>query len=63
MGYRQFYRFVFSLFLSLNILVYFAKSGQTLLYSAAAALITFGLSYLLAMIVFRRIGWNKQGFD
>jgi hypothetical protein len=63
MGYRQFYRFVFSLFLSLNVLVYFAKTGQPPLYYTSAAVAVFGLAYLLAMLVFKRLGWKKQADD
>lgn len=63
MGYRQFYRFVFSLFLSLNILVYLAKNGYSPLYSGAATVITFGLSYLVAFVLFKKIGWRKQSVE
>jgi len=60
MGYKQFYRFVFALFLSLNVLVYLAKSGATPLYYFSAAVVTFSISYLFAMLMFKKIGWRKQ---
>ena len=63
MGYKQFYRFVFSLFLSMNILVYLAKNGYSPLYSGAATVITFGLSYLAAVVMFKKIGWRKHDVE
>jgi hypothetical protein len=60
MGYKQFYRFVFALFLSLNALVYLAKSGYDALQYFSAAFVTFSLAYLFAMLFFRKIGWRKQ---
>lgn len=60
MGHKQFYRFIFSLFVSLNILVYLAKTGYEPLHYSSAAVLTFGLAYLFAVVVFRRLGWRKS---
>ena len=60
MGYRQFYRFVFALFLSLNALVYLAKSGYEPMQYVSATIITFSVAYVFAMLFFRKIGWRKQ---
>lgn len=60
MGYKQFYRFVFALFLSLNVLVYLAKSGAAPLHYFSAAVVAFCISYLFAMLMFRKIGWRKE---
>lgn len=60
MGHKQFYRFVFALFVSLNLLVYLIKMGYAPLHYFSAAIIAFGTSYLFAMLVFRRFGWRKN---
>ena len=63
MGYKLFYRVVFSLFLSLNVLVYLAKTGNSPIQYLGLSLVTFGLAYLFAMLVFRKIGWKKEEID
>lgn len=63
MGHKQFYRFIFALFLSLNILVYLAKTGHPPVYYGSASVLTFGLSYVFAMFAFKRLGWRKQRED
>jgi hypothetical protein len=59
MGHKQFYRFVFALFVSLNLLVYLMKIGHEPVYYFSASVATFGGAYLFAMLVFRRFGWKK----
>jgi hypothetical protein len=59
MGHKQFYRFVFALFVSLNLLVYMMKMGHEPLHYFFASALTFGSAYLFAMLVFRRFGWRK----
>ncbi len=60
MGHKQFYRFVFALFTSLNLLVYMMKIGYEPLYYFSASALAFIGAYLFAMLVFRRFGWKKS---
>lgn len=60
MGHKQFYRFIFAFFVSLNILVYLMKSGEHSTNYTAAALLTFAASYLFALFAFRNFGWRKK---
>jgi hypothetical protein len=60
MGHKQFYRFVFALFVSLNLLVYLVKTGHEPVYYFSASAATYGAAYLFAMLVFRRFGWKKS---
>lgn len=60
MGHRQFYRFVFALFVSLNLLVYLMKVGFEPAQYFSATAIAFAGAYLFAMLVFRRFGWRKS---
>lgn len=60
MGHKRFYRFVFALFVSLNLLVYLIKIGFEPLYYISASCMVFASAYLFAMLVFRRFGWGKS---
>ena len=69
MGHKQFYRFVFALFVSLNLMVYLMKMKRIegllkLIYKPStyfsATFLAFGAAYLFAVIVFRRFGWRKH---
>jgi hypothetical protein len=56
MGHKQFYRFVFALFVSLNLFVYLMNLGyDPMQYVCASALVFVG-AYLFAKLVFRRFG-------
>jgi hypothetical protein len=60
MGHKQFYRFVFALFASLNLFVYLMNLGyDPMQYVGASALVFVG-AYLFAKLVFRRFGWRKS---
>jgi len=60
MKYKQFYYFTFAFFLSLNVLVYLAKSGHSVFYFIFPAFIAFVLAYFFAKLAFRKIGWRKH---
>lgn len=60
MGHKQFYRFIFALFISLNILVYLMASGERSTNYTAAFVLTFAASYLFALFAFRNFGWRKK---
>jgi hypothetical protein len=60
MGHKQFYRFVFALFVSLNLMVYLMKMDYKPFTYFSATFLAFGAAYLFAVIVFRRFGWRKH---